>query len=66
MSERELPKGMRWHRGRIQARALGTDSKEIAKTFDRLTDARDWKESIDTDQRRGTLVDERRGKTKFE
>jgi hypothetical protein len=62
----KLPKGYRWHNGRIQARAYDANGKQIARHFDRLHDARKWKEGIDTDRRRGELVDQRQAKTPFE
>lgn len=52
----ELPKGIRWHRARIQLRYRDTNGAQGAQTFDRLADAKARQEEIRTDKRRGSFV----------
>lgn len=61
MGERELPRGVRFHRGKYQVRWYSPEGKRVAKTFDRLTDARKEVQRVAVSKDQGTYVDPRAG-----
>jgi len=63
---RKLPKGMRWHRGKIQVRYYGSDGQRRSDSFARLTDAKRFQNEIEVDKARGQWLDPRGAQVPFD
>ncbi|MPZ91450.1 MAG: tyrosine-type recombinase/integrase, partial [Actinobacteria bacterium] len=65
MTVATLPPGIRRHRGKYQVRYYGSDGRERARSFARLTDAKTFKASVTTDKARGEWHDSRLGRVRL-
>ena len=65
MSAKKLPAGIREHHGRYQVRYYGTDGKERAKGFAKITEAKRFRAAMATDKDRGEWRDPKDSKVLF-